>query len=163
MSPLLIQIAIAAGIFLAGVAGGIKWHAGQDAIAAQEAAELRQSDARQQRSLGDTATLRHASTVATLNDKLGAAREQIASLSGRECLSADTVGVLNAIGSEPVRTPAADAASAPAAAATSGGLRFATERDTASAIAICRARYAEVADQLNQVLDIEDGRHPALK
>lgn len=36
---LLMQLAIAAGIFLAGVAGGIRWHAGQDAIAAQELAK----------------------------------------------------------------------------------------------------------------------------
>ena len=33
---LLIQLVIAAGIFLAGVAGGIRWHAGKDAIDAQE-------------------------------------------------------------------------------------------------------------------------------
>lgn len=33
------QLAIAVGIFLAGVAGGIRWHAGQDAIAAQELAK----------------------------------------------------------------------------------------------------------------------------
>ena len=32
MSSLLIQIVVAAGIFLAGGALGIKWHAGQDAI-----------------------------------------------------------------------------------------------------------------------------------
>jgi len=32
MSTILIQAVIAVGIFLAGVAGGIKWHAGQDAI-----------------------------------------------------------------------------------------------------------------------------------
>ena len=40
MSTLLIQIVIAAGIFLAGGAAGIKWHAGQDAI--RENARLEQ-------------------------------------------------------------------------------------------------------------------------
>lgn len=40
MSSLLIQIAIAAGIFLGGLATGIKWHAGQDSI--KENARLEQ-------------------------------------------------------------------------------------------------------------------------
>ncbi len=44
MNTLLIQIAIAAGIFAAGVAGGIRWHAGQDAIAAQELARAEAKD-----------------------------------------------------------------------------------------------------------------------
>lgn len=44
MSGLLIQLAIAAGIFLAGVAAGIKIHAGQDAIAAQEMARAEAKD-----------------------------------------------------------------------------------------------------------------------
>lgn len=40
MSGLLIQIAIAAGIFLAGGAAGIRWHAGQDAIKENARLEL---------------------------------------------------------------------------------------------------------------------------
>ena len=39
MSSLLIKIAIAAGIFVAGAAFGIKWHAGQDAIAENQRLE----------------------------------------------------------------------------------------------------------------------------
>ena len=161
MNTILIQVVVALGIFLSGVAGGIRWHAGQDAIAEQRAAELRKTDEKQQRKFGDDATLRHATTVASISNQLGDAREKIAQLSGRECLDAGTVGMLNAIGGDPVRAPAADAASAPAATAPGTGIRFATDRDAGSAIATCRSRYAEVVDQLNQVLDIEDRRHPA--
>lgn len=39
MSSLLIQMVIAAGIFLGGLATGIKWHAGQDAIAENQRLE----------------------------------------------------------------------------------------------------------------------------
>ncbi|KRC30704.1 hypothetical protein ASE31_00540 [Acidovorax sp. Root217] len=35
---------------------------------------------------------------------------------------------------------------------------YASERDTAAHIAICRAGYAALADQVNQILDIEDKR-----
>lgn len=161
MSTLLIQITIAAAVFLAGLATGIKWHAGQDAIAAQAADDLRTSDERQQRQFGDAATTRHATALATISNQLGDAREKIATLSGRQCLDADTVSMLNAIGGNPVPAAPADAASAPAASATGTGIRgVATERDVAGAVAVCRARYAEVADQLNQILDIEDGRRP---
>lgn len=49
---LLAQLAIAAAIFIAGVAGGIKWHAGQDAIAAeaQREADAKQSFGRAEKS-----------------------------------------------------------------------------------------------------------------
>lgn len=39
MSTLLIQILVAAGIFVAGGVAGIKWHAGQDAIAENQRLE----------------------------------------------------------------------------------------------------------------------------
>ena len=39
MSSLLIQILVAAGIFVSGAAVGIKWHAGQDAIAENQRLE----------------------------------------------------------------------------------------------------------------------------
>ena len=62
-----------------------------------------------------------------------------------------------------VRAPAANPAGAPPAPAapvpddTTG---YAIERDTADHIATCRASYAVVSDQLNQILDFEYKRHP---
>lgn len=153
-----VQAVIAAIIFAAGGAAGIKWHAGLDAIAAQKAQDIRDSDARQQARIADAAATSHAKALATINDKLGAAREKIATLSGRECFGADTTGVLNAVGDQPVPTPASDPAGAPPAAAAGTGLRFTTDRDAAGYIALCRARYAEVASQVNQILDIEEAR-----
>jgi len=156
-----IQAALAAVLFAAGGAAGIKWHAGQDAIAAQQAEAARQSDARQQYLIGDKAATSHARALATVNNQLGAAREKIATLSGRECFGADTAGMLNTIGSEPGPAAASEPAGAPPAAAAGTGLRFTTDRDAAGYIALCRARYAEVSSQVNQILDIEEARHPA--
>ena len=155
-----IQLIIALAIFAAGAAGGIKWHAGQDAIAAQIASEALRTDQKQQRNFGNEAATIHAQALANINTKLGDAREKIALLSDRQCLDAGTVGMLNAIGSEPVRATAGQSEGAAGAPASGGGLRFATERDTAAAIAICRARYAEAVSLVNQIMDIEDARHP---
>jgi hypothetical protein len=69
--------------------------------------------------------------------------------------------MLNNIGASGlgVRTPAANPASAPPApAAPAPDDAYVTERDTAEHIALCRASYAEVSDQLDQILDIEDER-----
>lgn len=155
-----IQLIIALAIFAAGAAGGVKWHAGQDAIAAQAAAELVKSDQIQQRKFGDQAATSHAQALATINNKLGDAREQIAKLSGRECFGADTAGMLSAVGAEPGAAAAGEPAGAPTATATGTGLRYSTDRDVAGYIALCRARYGEVTSQLNKILDIEDRRHP---
>jgi hypothetical protein len=158
---LLAQLVIALAFFVAGAAGGIKWHAGQDAIAARAADELRQADARQQRQFADKGAERHAAALRTLNNSLGNARAKIATLSGRSCLDAGTVRVLNDIGrDESMRAPAVDAAGAPAAAASNTDVRTATDVDVATAIATCRAGYAVVSDQVNKILDIEDKRHP---
>lgn len=147
-------------MFVAGSATGIKWQIGQQARADLAAADLRSSDARQQRLLGDKSATVHATALATINQKLGDAREHITKLSGRECLGAGTVGMLNSIGGEPVPAAASEPAGAPSTAAAGGGLRFATERDAAAAIATCRAGYAGLSSQLNQILDIEDRRSP---
>lgn len=133
--------------------------------AEQTAAAARESDARQQRRFADQAAGAHARTVATLNTQLGVARAQIALLSDRQCLDAGTVRMLNGIGASGlgVRAPAANLAGAPpapAAPAPDDASSYATERDTADHIATCRASYAAVSDQLNQILDIEDKRHP---
>lgn len=145
-----LQPVLALAIFAGGGAAGIKYHAGVDAQRELVAKELRESDSRQQRKFSDTAAGKHASTVATLSNQLGNAREKIATLSGRTCLDAGTVSMLNAIGGQPVRAAASDAAGAPQA--------FATDRDVSAAIATCRAGYGEVESQLNQILDIEERR-----
>jgi hypothetical protein len=156
-----LQLAIAVIIFAAGGAGGIKWHAGQDARAALAASDVRAADAKRQIRAIEKAAGAHVSALANINNKLGDAREKIALLSGRECLDAGTVGMLNAIGRESVPAAASEPAGTPATAATGSGIRFATERDAAGAIAVCRARYAEVSSQVDQILDIEEARHPA--
>jgi len=146
------QLVAALAIFAGGVAGGIKWHAGQDAIAARRADEIAASDARQQRTLNDAASGRQAARLAQISTQLGDARVQLQSLTGRECLDAGTVSVLNHIGADPVRAAAGQPETAPSAAAT--------DRDVGQHIALCRARYAEVSSQLDQILDIEEARHP---
>jgi hypothetical protein len=150
---ILVQVAIAAIIFIAGAAGGIKWHAGQDAIKAKAEQEARDTDTKQQRQFNDKAAGLHAAQVDKLAKQLGNARERIASLSSTDqCIDADTVRVLNAIGAEPVRAAASQPAPATGA--------FATPRDVGADIAACRSAYAKASSQLNQILDIEDKRHP---
>jgi hypothetical protein len=157
---ILVQLVIALAIFAAGAAGGIKWEVGIVAARDLAAQTARDTDAKQQRKFNDRESGQHAEQVATLANQLGDAREKIARLSGRQCLSADTVSVLNATGVQPSRTPASEPASASAAASSGSGLRFSTERDVAGYIALCRTRYAEVSDQINKILDIEDRRYP---
>lgn len=154
------KLAILLIVFAAGGAGGIKWQQGVHARAALLAADIAVTDAKQQRSLADKSAAAHAAALVAINQKLGDQHAYIAKLSGRECLGAGTVGLLNGTGGEPVPATALDPASAPAAAAPSAGLRFATDRDVAEAIALCLAGYAGLSSQLNQILDIEDGRNP---
>ena len=160
MNPTLIiaAIAVAIGLFGAGTATGIKWQLGVQARVDLAAADARSADAKRQIKTIDTASQTHVTALANLNNQLGVAREKIALLSGRQCLDAGTVRMLNAIGDQPVSAAAVESESAAAAAASGTGIRFATERDAAGAIAICRARYAELSSQLNQILDIEDAR-----
>lgn len=154
-------LAIAAALFFAGLGIGIKWQRGVQAVADAAAADARAADGKRQIRAMDTASTTQVAALAKLNNQLGNAREKIALLSGRECLDAATVGVLNAIGGQPVPAAASEPAGETAAAAAGNGIRFATERDTAGYIALCRARYAEVAGQLDLILDIEDARQAA--
>lgn len=134
--------------------------------AERQADEARASDARQQRLFNDTAAGRHAATVAGITTQLLKANDHIATLSGdRQCLGGSTVRVLNAIGTPArglgLRTPAGQSANPPAPAAgstTDDASGYASERDTASWIATCRAWYGQVSGQLNEILDIEDRR-----
>lgn len=157
---LLAQLVIALALFTGGFAGGIKWHVGIVAERELEEQLLREADARQQRRFNDLQAGRHATVLASLNTQLGKANAKIARLSGRTCLDAGTVGVLNATGVLPGGTAPVDAASAPAAPAEPAGNRTSTDVDVAGYIALCRTRYAEIASQLNQILDIEERRHP---
>jgi hypothetical protein len=158
---LLAQLAIAGLIFAAGAAGGIKWHAGVVAARDLAALQAQETDRRQQRQFNDLQAGRHAGQVASLQGQLGNAREKIASLSGRSCLDAGTVGLLNATGVVDGGAAAGEPArAAEAAAAAAGDSGQASDRDVAGYIALCRTRYAELAEQVNRILDIEDRRHP---
>ena len=133
-------------------------------VAEQQAETARQLEARQQREAAATAASKHVARVAVLSNQLGDARAQIALLSDRQCLAAGTVRMLNNIGAPTglgMRATAANPAGAPTAPATPApDDGYSTERDTADHIATCRASYAAVSDQLNQILDFEDKRHP---
>lgn len=134
--------AIAAGSFWA----GLEWQQGRHAIALQAAI----ADRDKAQDAANNIALAHASNTAVLSRKLGDARVQLRDLTtGRNCLSADAVGVLNAIG--PAVPPTASApAGTPATAAT--------DRDVGDALAICRGEYDKLAGQVNAILDIEDMR-----
>lgn len=147
-----IQLVIALAVFAGGMASGIKYHVGVVAQRDLKAERAAASDRVQQRKFNDQAAGKHAAAVATLSAKLGDARAHIATLSGRPCLDAGTVGVLNAIGDDAGRTPASQPAGASEAVAT--------DRDVSTFIAACRSQHAELASQINQILDIEDQRHP---
>ena len=163
---------VATGLAAAAVASAGTWRVQDWRYGAKEAERLeaermadeaRQTDARQQRQFNDTAAGRHAARLATLNTQLGDARAQIASLSAdRQCLDARTVGMLNNLGTASslgLRTPAGEpAGAAGAVAAHTPNTGYASERDTAEWIALCKVRYVEVAGQLNEILDIEERR-----
>lgn len=164
---ILAQLVIALALFVGGIATGVKWHAGQDAIAARAAHEAAQSDARQQRAANDRAGLAQAHRVRIISNQLEAARAQISTLSGRDCAGPGVIGLLNDIGADPVRAAApepedAPAALAPGASNGTGLRRYSTDRDLTGHIAACRSQYAEVAAQLNAILDREDRLHGAL-
>jgi hypothetical protein len=155
-----VKLLILVAALIAGFAAGNRYQRGVQAQREIAARDLANSDRLQQRKFADRAAGQQAATVAAISTQLGDAREKIAQLSGRQCLDAGTVGMLNNIGAEPSRAAAGEPADQAPAAATGGGFRFATERDTAVAIATCRAYYGEVSGQLNQILDIEDRRWP---
>lgn len=153
-----------------------RWQANTQAEAAQRAEverierAARDAQALAQRKFNDQAAAQHAAALARINHQLGDARAHIATLSAdRQCLDAGTVGMLNniatptrglglrATASSPAGTPSAIAA--PGAYTPSPG--YASERDTAQWIATCRAQYGAVAEQLEQILDVEDKREQA--
>ena len=141
-------------------------------VAEQQAETARQLEARQQREAAATAASKHAARVAALSNQLGDARAQIATLSAdRQCLDARTVGMLNHIGTASslgLRTstgaPAgASTTTATAQADNAPSTGYASERDTAEWIAICKTRHDELASQVNRILDIEERRQQGAK
>lgn len=169
MNPyIIIAVLLALGVTASGgFLAGKEWEQGRQAQEDIAAEQARQSDQKQQRQFNDRLAARHASQLATLSKQLGDAREHIASLSGRVCLDPRTVGVLDTIGATADRADAGQPSGAPEAPAANPGdgtgLRYSTDRDIAGWIATCRARYAEVASQLNKYLDREDKLFPPEK
>lgn len=162
----------------AGAAGG--WHfTGQawqarydrEALSRLEAQRLadKAADFKRQaeRATADKAAGGHAKTLETLHNQLGGAHAQIALLSSHQCLDAGTVRMLNDIGApgaaaDDVRAAAGDSARAaptpsPAAHDAAG---YASERDVAEGLVVCRTGYEALSSQLHSILDIEDARQP---
>lgn len=147
--------------FALGGAVAVRYEQGRAAVAEnqelREAIKARdelQAQLDQQRRYEDEKGKLHAETTETLNTQLRDARSKLAALTtGRECLSARAVGVLNTAG-----LPAAPAVPAAASEPASAPEAFATDRDVGDALGLCHTEYGRIADQLNMILDIEDTR-----
>jgi len=155
-----IQLVIAIVLVVAGFAGGVKYHAGVIAQRDLQAQQARETDAKQQRQFNDVLGGKHAQAVEKLSDQLGDARAHLARLTARSCLDPESVRVLNATGVLERGAAAGQPARAASAPEAAGGLRWATNVDLGEYIAYCRTQYGKVSGQLNQILDIEDRRHP---
>lgn len=117
-----------------------------------ESTNLRASDDLMQRKARDMGEANHLAALDRTTKQLGAANAEIQNLSGRPCLGSNVVRVLNDIGSSGESVPTTTTVPEGATQA------FATDRDLANSIAICRSSYAAVSDQINQILDIEEKR-----
>jgi len=125
---------------------GVRWQQGADAIELQKA----QDSLKQLSAEADEKGIEHAESLDKINTQLLNTQKALAQRTdGRRCLSAAAVRVLDSPAA-PVPVAASEPASAPEA--------FATDRDVGEAIAVCRAGYEGLADQLNKILDIEDAR-----
>lgn len=147
---------ISAGLILAavlGFAGGWEWRDGAHAKAELRLQQERARALKAMEAQQDRTSLAYANRVSELAQNLGDARVKLYSrTSGKPCLSAGAVSLLNDIG-PPLYVPVAagQPASSPAASAT--------DRDVADALAICRSGYVRLSEQVNAILDIEDARH----
>lgn len=121
----------------------MRWEEGNQAIALKAANDARKVA---EQNAADVA-LAHANNTAAIAAQLGDARVRIRSLTtGRDCLSAAAVRVLNDGAASGVPAAASQSASAPQAAAT--------DQDVGDALAICRSGYSQLSEQLNAILDI---------
>lgn len=147
MNVLLVAALSSAAAFGLGGWVGVRWERGEQAIAAEAAKERSDALIANQ----DAIAIAAGAAMTTLSNQLGDARVRLNKLTnGRDCLQPDAVRLLNAAGAAPVPAAASRAASAPDA--------FATDRDVGDALAICRSRYGQLAEQLNAILDIEEQR-----
>jgi hypothetical protein len=151
MFPLvLIALIFAAAL---GFAGGSEY---RDNAHAKKELKVQQERARVLKAIEDrqeALALTYANRVSELAQNLGDARVKLYSrTSGKPCLDAGAVSLLNDIGPG-LRVPAVagQPAGPPAAPAS--------DRDVADALAICRSGYARLSEQVNSILDIEDARH----
>lgn len=147
-----LQLLLAIGIFVGGMTVGSEWRQGRDAVAQQKIEHTAALEKLKDEHTLDMVGMQNANDLAALNKQLGDARAQLGTLTtGRSCLNAPAVRVLNAVGPAPSPQPAASQPASPPGA-------FATDRDVGDFIAICRGQYAAVSSQLNAILDIEDAR-----
>lgn len=148
------------GVFLLGMWLGYQWHAG---IAARTQIQARQTAEKNRQVMQDMADQRamgHAEQISKLSKQLGAAHARISQLTRRDCLDPGTVGMLNAIGTAlPAAASQSEDQATTIASNPGHGLRFSTNADLAQQIAVCRTAHAELTDQLNAILDIEEARH----
>lgn len=119
MNTLLIQIVVAVGIFFAGLATGIKYHAGQDAIAAQEQARMQAQERQAKAEKIDTAAVKLEKAKETVRTEFVTIERVVDRVIEsnpvylRECFTDDGLRQLNAaIGARPAAsqpTPAVPA------------------------------------------------------
>ena len=147
---------VAVGLILAALLGfGVGWE-WRDGVHAKAELRVQQERARALKAMEaqqDATSLTYANRVSELAQNLGDARVKLYSrTSGKPCLDAGAVSMLNDIGPR-LHVPAVAGQPAnPSAAAAS-------DRDVADALAICRSGYARLSEQVNSILDIEDARH----
>lgn len=147
---------VAVGLILAALLGfGVGWE-WRDGVHAKAELRVQQERARALKAMEaqqDATSLTYANRVSELAQNLGDARVKLYSrTSGKPCLDAGAVSMLNDI-APGLRMPAA--ASQP----TSPSAAAASDRDVADALAICRSSYARLSEQVNSILNIEDARH----
>lgn len=142
-----VALALAAALSLAtGFWAGVEWQQGREAIALEKARQ----ELREQTDRANKVAITYAENTALFNRKLGDTRAQLSRLTtGRICLHADVVRMLNHDAGVPAAT--GEPTGAPAAAAS--------DQDVADGIAICRGEHAKLAAQLNAILDIEDRKN----
>jgi hypothetical protein len=146
MNTALIALVICGLSFAAGSWGGIEWQRGREALAMKAA----QAELKAAQEAASVIAMAHANNTAAISRQLGNARVQLRDLSsGRDCLSADAVSLLNSAVAVP------NAAGQPASQARAA----ATDQDVGDALAVCRFAHRQLSDQLNAILDIEDTRH----
>ena len=147
MIPPLAIVAVTAALAAGSFYAGIEWQQGRDALALKDA----QAEMEKAQAAANVVALAYAENTAVLSRQLGNARVKLRDLtSGRDCLSAAAVSVLNG------PTPGVPAAAGEPASAADA---FATDRDVGDALVTCRSGYQQLSNQLNAILDIEDTRH----